>query len=203
MSIQCNGVIAACLFLFAAITPAMAHDREGSYVFAGVGSANTEWKTKAGVAPAGHKRTTISSTTSYQVGVGYRVSDYFGVEGSYAAMAGQARYQGVGAVEGKSVSMAAVGYLPIGKRFELFAKAGAGRTRYDYQSAAGSADPHMARGISSSRLYSLGANYHLNSSLAVRMEWSTLGVSSKEFRDAIGADSLVTKQWTAGLSYRF
>jgi hypothetical protein len=203
MSNQRNGVIAVCLSLFAASAPAIAHDREGAYVFAGVGSASTEWKAKAGVAPVGQKRNTATSTSSYQVGVGYRVSDYFGVEGSYADMAGQARYQGVGSVEGKSLSMAAVGYLPIGRRFELFAKAGAGRTRYDYQSATGSPGPHTAWGVSSSRLYSLGANYRLNSSLAVRLEWSTLGVSSREFRDAIGADSLGTGQWTAGLSYRF
>lgn len=203
MSIQRTCVIAVCLSLLGATAPALAHDREGTYVFAGIGSANTQWKTKPGVAPAGQPRTTNTSTTSYQLGAGYRFNDYLGVETHYADMAGQAQRAGVGAVDAKALAVGVVGYLPIGNRFELFAKAGAGRTRYAFQPAAGSASTHAVRGSNSSTLLALGANYHLNSSLALRVEWSTLGVSDKALRNAIGADALATGHWTAGLNYRF
>lgn len=203
MSIQRSCVIAICLSLFAVSAPAMAHDREGTYVFAGVGSASTTWKAKAGVVPAGQKRTTTSSNTSYQVGAGYRFNDYLGVEANYADMAGQVRRAGLGGVEGKSLAVGAVGYLPIGDRFELFAKAGVGRTRYDFHPAAGGTGSRSMRGTSTSPLYALGANYHFNRALSVRLEWSTLGASDKQFRKAMGADSLATAQWTVGLNYRF
>lgn len=203
MSIQRNVVIAVCLSLFAASAPAMADGREGTYVFAGVGSASTEWKSKAETTPAGRKRSSTSSNTGYQLGAGYRFNNYFGVESTYADMAGQVRRDGIGGVDGKSLAVGAVGYLPIGSRFELFGKAGVGRTRYDFQPAAERTGPRTVRGTSSSPMLALGANYHLNRALSVRMEWSTLGISSKEFRDAIGAETLATGQWTAGLNYRF
>ncbi|MCC7634109.1 porin family protein [Stenotrophomonas rhizophila] len=203
MSIQRNAVIAACLSLFAASAPAMAHDREGSYVFAGVGAASTEWRTKAAATPPGQKRGNTSSNTSYQLGAGYRFNNYFGVESTYADMAGQARREGIGGVDGKSLGVGAVGYLPIGDRFELFGKAGVGRTRYNFQSAAERSGPRTVRGTSSSPMLALGANFHLNRALSMRMEWSTLAISSKAFNEAIGAESLATTQWTAGLNYRF
>jgi len=203
MSIQRNAVIAVCLSLFAASAPTMAHDREGSYVFAGVGAASTEWRTKATATPAGQKRDNTSRNTSYQLGAGYRFNNYFGVEGTYADMAGQAKRDGIGSVDGKSLGVGAVGYLPIGDRFELFGKAGVGRTRYNFQSAPDRSGPRTVRGTSSSPMLALGANYHLNSALSVRMEWSTLAISSKAFNDIIGAESLATGQWTAGLNYRF
>lgn len=203
MSIQPAHRLTVCLLLLAASAPAVAHDREGAYVFAGFGSASTAWKARPGVTPAGQDPGSTSSNRSYQLGAGYRFNDYLGVEANYADMTGQARRAGIGAVQGSAFGVGAVGILPLGRRIELFAKAGVGRSQHRFQRAADAAGPSSVRGYNVSPLVSLGANYRVNSTLAMRVEWSTVSRYSDAFRDAIGAESLTTGQWTVGLSYRF
>ncbi|WP_411849782.1 porin family protein [Stenotrophomonas sp. LGBM10] len=203
MRMQRFPALTACLALATLSAPALAHDREGAYVFAGIGAANTEWKTKAAATPAGQPRTTRDGTASYQLGAGYRFGDYVGVEVGFTDMVGKVRREGVGTVDGMSLGVGVVGYLPIGTRLEAFAKAGVGTTRYRVQSDIGRAAPRAVRATSTALLVGVGANYHVNSTLALRLEASALGASGKGLRDAIDADALATGQWTVGLNYRF
>jgi OOP family OmpA-OmpF porin len=108
---------------------------EGFYVVGAVGQTTTDLDTSAVEGPSagkpGFSSTTDGSDTGYKLQLGYKFNPYLAVEGGYVNL-GRASYQakqvGVGQLShsfrAQGLNVAAVGILPLGERFSLFAKGG-------------------------------------------------------------------------------
>lgn len=121
------------------------------------------------------------SATGFRLDVGYRLNTYFGLEGTYADF-GSANstftttspsnsYSGSTKVRGEGLD--AVGFWPLGDRFDLFAKAGL----FHYKSDSNVAQIDVTGPFTSPTL--LGTSYPVNSSTGT------------------------TQQFGAGVDYRF
>ncbi|MGO1001558.1 porin family protein [Lysobacter sp. CA196] len=178
-------------------------DREGAYIFGGVGAANTQWEAKRSGVPAGQKRDEHKSNTSYVLGGGYRFNRHFALEGSYHDLLGDVSRRGIGSFDARSLQISALGILPIGERFELFGKASLGRSRNQFApvdriSGAGkiSEDVNiLALGV--------GANYHFNDRFSLRLDVDGLTKAGNGLRRKAGADEIKTSEATLSLAYRF
>jgi len=114
--------------LLAVATPAVADDT-GFYLGAGAGQANVEVDDVLGVAGANFDE----GDTGFKVFGGYRFLPWLGVEGIYVdagspSISGPLYADGTGlgrlGIDVKAFVAAAVFTLPLGDRFELFAKPG-------------------------------------------------------------------------------
>ncbi|MGH8082161.1 MAG: porin family protein [Lysobacter sp.] len=197
------GTAALALSLSTAAFAQGAIDREGAYVFGGVGAATTEWKSKRATVPVGSKRSEDKSSTSYVLGGGYRFNRYFAVEGSYHDMFGDVSRRGIGNFDTRSLQLSALGILPIGERFELFGKASIGRARNEFTPAKGA--PGLSKGSESVNIASLGigANYHFNDHFALRLDIDGLTKADSALRRKAGADQIRTGEATLSVAYRF
>lgn len=196
------GIAALAFSLSTSAYAQSANDREGAYVFGGVGSATTQWESKRALVPAGQKRSEDKSSTSYVLGGGYRFNRNFALEGSYHDI-GDVSRRGIGEFDTKSLQLSALGILPIGDRFELFGKASVGRSRNEFTPDKG------ARGLSKAsenvNLFALGvgANYHFNDHFSLRLDVDGLTKAGSGFRRKAGADEIKTGEATLSLGYRF
>lgn len=108
---------------------------EGFYVVGSLGQTTTHIDTSAIEDPLagkpGFSSTTDGTDTGYKLQLGYKFNPYLAVEGGYINL-GNASYKakqvGVGQLSltyrAQGLNAAAVGILPLGERFSLFAKGG-------------------------------------------------------------------------------
>ncbi|MGO1068255.1 porin family protein [Lysobacter sp. CA199] len=197
------GAAVLALSLSTAACAQSAGDREGAYVFGGVGAATTQWEAKRSAVPVGQKRSEDKSSTSYVLGGGYRFNRYFALEGSYHDLFGDVSRRGIGNFDTKSLQLSALGILPIGDRFELFGKVSVGRSRNEFTPAKGA--PGLSKASENVNIASLGvgANYHFNDHFALRLDIDGLTKASNSFRRKAGADDIKTGEATLSLAYRF
>ena len=99
-----------------------------------------------------------------KVFVGGRLNDYFGLEAA-ANDFGKSSDNGVSA-ELRGNTFAAVGFLPMSERFELFAKAG----RLWWRDKVKVGDSFRDTLDGSENFYGAGANFYVSDSLAFRLE---------------------------------
>lgn len=125
---------------------------------------------------------TDDKDTGWKAFAGYRIMKYLAVEGAYtnfgeasatvtatAPIAGTANVK----LENESWSLSAVGILPLGDKFSLFARLGFNVWNVD-ASASGTGSGGTAYSGSddgSGGLYGLGAAYSLTPNLNLRAEW--------------------------------
>ena len=143
--------------------------------------------------------------TGFKVFGGYRLNENLAIEGQYTRLGkAEIRYSAAGGLSGtekyraSSLSVAAVGSVPVTTDLSLFAKAGP-----SYNSAKSSFS-NAALGMASSGnklglLVGVGASYKLTDSVSARVEFenfSRVGEATK------GGRSLVTMV-SAGLAYQF
>lgn len=181
-----------------------AGDREGFYVFGGVGAAMTQWDAKRSAVPAGQKRSQDKTGTSYVLGGGYRFNQYFAVEGSYHDMFSEVSRRGVGDYDTRTLQLSALGILPIGERFEVFGKISAGRARNEFSPVRGAVGLSKASESVNIASLGIGANYHFNDQLALRLDVTGLSkADGGSFRRKAGADDIKTGEASLSVMYRF
>jgi hypothetical protein len=120
---------------------------------------------------------------------GYNFVKYFGVEAAYADL-GKAEESGA-SIETTSLSAFAVGTLPVGKRFELFAKGGV------YRWDAEIIENGQAEDDDVETAYGLGAKLKLGDKAAIRLEYEIFEI---EFEGAADLDVDII---SAGFEWRF
>lgn len=190
-------------------------DRTGFYGFGTVGKSISAWKTEqrdsAGNVitqadkngqSSSKSETKHPSTNGWTIGGGYRFNQHFGTEMAFRSMMGPAKISHVGNYSSKSINVGAVGYLPLGERFELFGNAMLGQSDNRFTPKAGS-EFTKTSGHSTQLTLGLGANMYLNEKLAIRTEFAGLGAESKSNRRSNQAGNKKAAVATVGLQYRF
>jgi len=120
---------------------------------------------------------------------GYNFFKFFGVEAAYADL-GKAEEAGA-SIETTSLSAFAVGTVPVGKRFELFAKGGVYRWDAEIFENGSFQDDDVESA------YGLGAKLKLGEKAAVRLEYEIFEI---EFEGAADIDVDII---SAGFEWRF
>jgi opacity protein-like surface antigen len=198
------GSIAASVFAVPAFADEVAHSykssHEGFYAFGGVGTAVTDWKKPKGSTNAKSKDKAVSA---WRLGLGYRFSDYLGIEVSHAQMA-RAQHDQIGRYKAKAETLSGIVFWPITERFDLFGKVNVSRTRSSLDgfstAAAARKDSSESKGLIG---LGFGMNYHVTDSLALRVDVDGLDKATKKQRRAAGSGKLGAMLVTAGVSYAF
>ena len=147
-------IAATCLLL---MTPAA---WAGAYVGASVGESDA---TSAGIG---------GNETSWKILGGYTFMKFAGVEGSYRNLGGIDETFGTTVVdlEASSLDVFGVGILPVGRSFEVFAKAGFARIEMD----ATVSDPLIGSVSGSTNenelAYGAGFSFRVGEKIAIRVE---------------------------------
>lgn len=147
--------------------------------------------------------------TSYGLNLGYRVNRYWAVEGAYARLGDFAYNSNVATpaadtVQGKykvdTVSLSALGILPLASNWSLYGKAGLARSdvKLSASSATGATTPSGASGANTGLVFGAGAMYDFNRSLFTRAGWDHYANVGD---DATGKGSINT--YTLGVGVRF
>lgn len=134
-----------------------------------------------------------SSATTYKVFAGFRFLKFFGIEGGYVDF-GSTDDSDAGvdlSVDATAWDAFAVGILPLGKHFELFAKAGL--FRWDRNAEASGAVSDSSSDTGTNPVFGAGAAFKIMKHLAVRLEYEKFKMND--------IDSLT--QTTAGVDFRF
>ncbi len=163
------GIAAAAMLLAVPLAgQAQVADEKGFYVGGSVGQVEAE-----GSCPAGFS--CDFKDTGWKFFAGYRVNRHLAVEGSYMKLGEfRASSGGVSAtVEGESWGVAAMGLLPVGSSFTLFAKAGVAQTEAEAR-AVGPGGSAFGRGDQTELHYGFGAMYDITRNFSVRGEWERL-----------------------------
>lgn len=198
------GAAALALCLSTAANAQGAGDREGFYVFGGVGAAMTQWDAKRSSLPAGQKRSQDKTGASLVLGGGYRFNQYFALEGSYHDMFSEVSRRGVGDYDTRSLQLSALGIVPIGERFEVFGKASLGRARNEFSPVRGAVGLSKASESVNIASLGVGANYWFNDRFAARLELTGLSkADGGSFRRKAGADDIKTGEASLSVMYRF
>lgn len=128
--------------------------------------------------------------------VGYRVNRHLAIEGSYidwgSASVNNATFAGLPTRltgEATSFGIAALGILPVGERFSLFAKAGFLLTEAEVEVRLGGA-PGRASDDQTELHFGFGATFNITRNLALRGEWER-------------AEDTNLDMMSIGLQYRF
>lgn len=163
----------------------------------------------------------LSSTTSVErdgnnlggkLFVGYRINEYFGVEGAYSNY-GKEKYRFVesgdpisGKFNAEAMTIAATGRLPIGNGFAALGKIGVSRVHAKYTAAwTDSGVPKSASGSHNTVVPTLGfgAEYALSKSITVRAEYEINGKANIVEPSDDSSAKLKTDMLSVGLSYHF
>jgi OOP family OmpA-OmpF porin len=178
-----TALIAGCLSMLA---PAAAHAQapgvplqmdSGFYVGAGIGRSEArDFCTNLGGA-------CDAKAMTWNLFAGYKFNRHFGVEAAYSDF-GKAKTSGfIGGVassasaETTAAELVAVGFLPLGDQFSLYAKGGFFRYDSDGSAIGGVVDTSSDKGTELT--FGLGAEYSATRSLGLRVEWQRyLGVGS-------------------------
>lgn len=114
--------------------------------------------------------------TAFSVFGGYQVNRYFGVEAGYADF-GKIEPDVAGpALEGDSAYLTAVGTLPVGENFSLYAKAGLHRWNVDADLPVLGGDDDSG----SDPTYGVGAQYRFTEHVALRGEYSRFEIEDAD-----------------------
>ncbi len=134
-----------------------------------------------------------SSATTYKAFAGFRFMKFFGIEASYVDF-GSPEDSDAGvdlSVDATAWDAFAVGVLPLGKHFELFAKAGL--FRWDRNAEASGAVTDSSSDTGTDPVYGAGMAFKIMKHLAIRLEYEKFKMSD--------IDSLT--QSSAGVDFRF
>ncbi|WP_049458134.1 outer membrane beta-barrel protein [Stenotrophomonas maltophilia] len=202
---------AALALAFSATAWAGPSDRTGLYGFAGASKSDvfTPGKNQQGLKS---DRKWSDGKLGYTVGVGYRISPNFAVEGAYHRQASESRSSSrskgadtavAGGYTGSYASASALGILPIGDRFELFSRIGVASMQTSFK-----ADRNSALDNRSSRQwamqYGFGATMNLGDNSFLRTEWSMLKPNGKSrAAQAVGRDRVRHSQIGVAFGHRF
>ncbi|MDA8382912.1 MAG: outer membrane beta-barrel protein [Betaproteobacteria bacterium] len=172
-----------------------------------LGTAHAEHAlTQAGA--TGVAASASGSSNQWRLQLGYRFNRHFAVEGGYIDF-GRANYSATyaggtanGTVKAGGVDLAALGFLPLTKRFSVFGKAGlvAARVTDDLSASppAGAAASHTAT-TAVRPLLGVGATYRVSRTVDLRADFdhaSNLGKSGK-------TDALTSNMLSLGVAYKF
>jgi OmpA-OmpF porin, OOP family len=178
---------------------------EGAYVGLGVGIGSFNLKKNDFAGTGATTRSFDERDKAFKLFGGYRFNDHLAVEGQVARLGESSiRYRGAAGALGNetykvtAVSATAMGLLPLGKDFTLFAKAGPSYTRAEssFSNRALGANTKSSR---AGALVGVGASYALTDNLSLRAEAESflrVGEAAKAGRSSVQVLS-------AGLAYRF
>lgn len=156
---------------------------------------------------------TVSNTkdTGYRAFGGYQLHKYIAIEAAYVDLGRFSFRTDVtpkGSLSGSTridgFELSALGTLPIGDRFGLFARVGAlaGQTKTSY-TGSGSIETLIGgdsqRRRSTELVYGAGAMYHINQNLSVRGEWSRYD----KLGSVLTGGRTNANLYSLGLVYRF
>jgi len=142
----------------------------GVYVQGGLGLAQTEFKDGRFVGNVDERDLT------WQIDGGIKFGRFAAAEVGYVEL-GETAYQGffegtpdAGTIKSKGYKLAAVGAIPLGKRFSVSAKAGAFRWKVEEDELFnGVPESHVERGTG--WLYGLGGQFNATQLIGVRLDW--------------------------------
>ena len=159
---------AATLFAMPFAASAQQADERGFYIGGSAGQVEAE-----GSCPAGFS--CDLTDTGWKFFGGYRVNRHLAVEGSYIKLGEFRASTGAvnATVEGESWSIAAMGLMPVGSSFTLFAKAGVAQTEAEAR-AVGPGGAAFGSGDQTELHYGFGAMYSITRNLSLRGEWERL-----------------------------
>ena len=193
-------VISLFLLLFGA-SPVLAEDESGRW-YLGIGAGQSTFRDVCGYFDSqAWSSSCDDESTGWKVFVGRDITDYFGLELSYAN-AGEAKIIGPTTAPGTLeirpwlVSLSAKLEIPLGKRFTVLAKAGATYFKVDYERtgsyrALSSGDDGLEPSVG------LGVGVNLARRFAIRAEW-------ENFNDAVGGlGQGNVEMGTVSLLYKF
>ena len=118
--------------------------------------------------------TNIGSSTAYNILGGYSFNQYVAAEVAYTDL-GTASATGSGVtadIKGTQMSLAAVGFLPLGKDFALLGKLGYASTKIDISGA-------NVVGTSATKddlIYGVGAQYNIGKNVGLRLNYDMFNV---------------------------
>lgn len=127
----------------------------------------------------------VKASTAYSLFGGYSFTDYIAGELAYVDF-GSADRDGGGTVKGYAVSLDAVGSLPLGRDFSLFAKLGLAETRMEPSGAGSETKDDWT--------YGLGAQYNASRNVGVRLGYDNYRV---------GSDTSDSALWSLGVLFKF
>jgi OmpA-OmpF porin, OOP family len=202
----CVALVACVGSAQAQIKPSNSAGNEGAYVGASAGASRFHLKKEDFSIASATSRNFDEKDKGFKVFGGYRFNDHLAVEGQVASL-GEASVK-YGAAAGSSlgkekykltaVSAVAVGLMPLGSDFTLFAKAGPSVVRaessFDTASAGG-----LSRKTRVGGLVGVGATYAFTDHLALRGEYEQylrVGAKDRPGRSSAGLLSV-------GLQYKF
>jgi OOP family OmpA-OmpF porin len=205
---QIKKLVALTAMAFAAST-AFAGDL---YVLGSVGQSNAN-DLKGSI--DGHLRslgaTSVSSTaddsdSAFKLQIGTRVNKNFAIEGGYFNL-GKFNYSATTVPVGTANAsykadgwnITAVGILPVGEQFSVFAKLGGIYTQTKSSlTCSGAVTCTSGKDNKGGVVYGLGASYNLTKQTSIRAEY--------EVYDKVGADNIGTTKvdvWSVGVAYKF
>jgi OOP family OmpA-OmpF porin len=115
----------------------------------------------------------IKSSTAYSVFGGYSFNEYIAAELAYTNFGSADRDAG-GSLKGNATSIAAVGSLPLGRDFSLFAKLGYASTKVENSTSETKDDV----------TYGAGVQYNLLSNIGIRLGYDNYRVGSTTTKDS-------------------
>ena len=149
--------------------------------------------------------------TAYRIHAGYQFHRYLAVEAGYVDLGRTSIHstvQPTGSldtrIKAKGFDLSAVGMLPLGEQFMVFARIGAfaAETRASFSgsgSVALSSGEETQKKRTTGAVYGIGATYNFTPQLALRAEWNRY---QKIGNDLTGGE-FDAKTLTAGIQYRF
>lgn len=138
---------------------------------------------------------------------GYHFNEYLGLEAGLSSFA-QSTINTSGSISAKetlkaySVKAAVVGSLPLGQRFDLFAKLGLANTKVDY-TYSGSAGSGSSNASKTNALVGLGGQFNINKHFSIRAQYEDLGKVNFPTATPIVTDGLHVSVFSVGCVYNF
>lgn len=161
--------------------PAPAAARLETFLFAGasVGASNIDEAMTRGLITAGEVKT---DSTGFKVFGGYQFHRNIGVEMAFVDL-GEAKYQGSfngmpianGKLKVNGLNFAALGRLPLGQSFALFAKAGVFVWEAEAKDTAAGV-PFTTKTDGTGGSFGIGASYDITRNIALRVEGEVFGI---------------------------
>lgn len=164
--------IVTTLGILAVLSPFMSHAAVQSGVYTGASIGNTDLESEFDSAMYDESSITNKDfeETAYSVYVGYRLNPYLATEFAYTDL-GEAEYWiGTNKAEWdfSTMSLSAIGIVPLTDNFELFAQLGAHRWSADLTATDGSVDVD-----GTDMFYGAGLSYYMNN-VSFRAEYKQL-----------------------------
>ena len=117
--------------------------------------------------------TTWSPSTTTSLFAGYSFNDYVGVEAAYAS-SGTADTDPVSTIQarGSLANLSAIGYLPMGKVFSLFARVGYGQSKIEVLTDSVVTSTQTRSGA----VYGAGAQFNIGQRVGIRLAYDKFQV---------------------------